>query len=267
MERKIEHHETVMVMAIQAHIEIVELEEGLYLARRQSASEEIPSKNNKRKNFVDRIRSHWSGLVNAQGRQELLDGNIPSPENILNLTWLSSLQIQQLATHGYLHVLSELQKNKGNGLNIWKQWSENPAMSLDGLVQLDHSTHRVYDRYGQPLPVMVAVDYISGGISESTYDMEKLYEHLVSRSDIRVAPGRSRNFHDVDTWEDAKDFNDAVYHIPDYNQEEGRETSLQFIWIPTAEDFAKLADHGNLDLQYHLMNSNILGTEKFRIGE
>lgn len=155
---------------------------------------------------------------------------------------------KMLREQGFVRVTETLHKDpemdaqkRYNG--IFELFETHPELTADNLVRLDHGSHSVYDRFGTMLPVAVRFDYIRSQIGEGEYDLESVAAHLMSRPDIQVLMGG-------DEWEFRKDKErgekipekpkDAIFNVPHYNEEEGRNKSVQFIWMPTDEDFKAL---------------------------
>jgi hypothetical protein len=73
---------------------------------------------------------------------------------------------------------------------------------------------------------------MNGYFDESHYNLEKAAEHLLSRPDVVVFRGESQ--------ESATNGKEAIYPIPYYNAEEGRQLQIRFRWSPSHEDYAKI---------------------------
>lgn len=91
-------------------------------------------------------------------------------------------------------------------------------IGLDGTIN---------DFLGTYHSVGVHMDYLTGNISESHYDLERLLVILKNRDDIVFI-------------KDAR-----IENIPYYNAEEGRSETINFIWYPNEEDYKKcLTENG-----------------------
>lgn len=115
----------------------------------------------------------------------------------------------------------------------------------DCLVRVDVSSHMMFDRRGDALPVAVYFDYIAGGgISEGRYDLDKLAAHLLSRDDIWVFPRKSGwRRDDCDRESRATTVEECITDIPYYNSERGSSKTIYFRWAPTAEDYRRMWAH------------------------
>ena len=102
------------------------------------------------------------------------------------------------------------------------------------VVQIDHESHPMLRVDGVALPTMLVGDYIGGHFDEAHYDLAKAAAHLLARDDVAVLndqPHRGRT-HPV-----ARNVNDAILTVPDYNSEPGRRRSIAFRWAPTQQEW------------------------------
>lgn len=104
---------------------------------------------------------------------------------------------------------------------------------LDRVVQVDRSSHMLFDRLGNALPTAIYFDYMRGQMDESTYDLEKAIEIL--SKDSRITPVGPDSYRDAKGPSKLK-----FYDIPYYNSGPGRRKTLPFIFSPTKENMVAL---------------------------
>lgn len=172
-----------------------------------------------------------SGFVDDKGRAALLKGKEPKK---LELIVLTTAQLEIFRTQGWSGAEEEFYKNFPS--DPWAILEADPTLTADNLARLDTSSHMLFDRHGEALPVGLVFDYIHSRISESTHDLKKLAAHLLERFDVVVYAddGRGRR-QGV-----AKTVAEAIYDIPSYNAESGRSKSVQFLWAPSKEDYRQV---------------------------
>lgn len=272
MKNQIKAYRASQTIEVITNLELIELEEDLFLFKRTVSSKRGASKEE------DGLRSTRDGLpnntfvgvVNAKGRAELMDGKFPSMKNNPKLVWMAGEWIEQMRLFGFYPVAEQLhekfQEDESLG-DVWEQYAANPQRSLDELVELDHSSHTIRDRHGNTLPVGIMFDYINSHIDESNYDLPKLFEHLSAREDVLVMVGDGDIRSKPQDWEKAKNFKQALFKIPYYNAEPGRTRSIQFIWQPSAEDYRKVLDKDNGMRHWKIIESDVLGIRQFQIPE
>jgi hypothetical protein len=115
----------------------------------------------------------------------------------------------------------------------------------DCLVRVDVSSHMLFDRYSEPLPVAVNFDYIShGGITDGRYDLKRLAAHLLTRDDIQVFPRKDGwRRHECDRNARATKVEECITDIPGYNSERGCSQTIYFRWAPSSEDYRRMWAH------------------------
>jgi hypothetical protein len=115
----------------------------------------------------------------------------------------------------------------------------------DCLVQVDASSHMLFDRHGVPLPVGINFDYISkGGITDGRYDLKKLAAYLLTRDDIRIFPRKAGwDSSKCDREGRATKVEECITDIPSYNSERGCSRTIYFRWAPTQEAYRKMWAH------------------------
>lgn len=147
--------------------------------------------------------------------------------------------------------------------------------SVDDLVIMDTSSHALFDRHGDPLPVGVLFDYISNGrITNCNYNLEKAAEILLARPDVDVwaHKGGWKNDEADEVRVEGKrtgkvrvatTVEEAVFKIPYYNARDGRTNSLYFIWKPSREDYKavleKAGKRGLLEFHKAVFDLDMLG--------
>ncbi len=137
----------------------------------------------------------------------------------------------------------------------------------DCLVRIESSSHMLFDRHGDPLPVGINFDYIShGGVTDGRYDLKKLAAYLLTRDDVWIFPKKGgwrrafqsqigyQNFvntgtatnvnqDECDRSKRATKVEECITDIPSYNSERGASQTIYFRWAPTVGDYRKMWAH------------------------
>lgn len=140
---------------------------------------------------------------------------------------------EKLRTQGWHHLIDI----KFDTDKPYDKFVSNPIPNT--VVRLDVSSHMVFDRKGQPLPVGILFDYIGGRISNGTYNLEKLAKHLLKRSDVVVFT--------ADGWRGEVDFDkqastvaEAIVDVPYYNREANCSRTIYFMWQPNKTAYRRM---------------------------
>ena len=150
------------------------------------------------------------------------------------------LTSKELESVRHAEITQALQNVDMRGRNPLEVFQEDTSLTADNVVRFDWSSHMLFDRHGQVLPTGQVFDYIHSGIDETSYDLEALARVLLARPDINVFSGRENSTLHRKL---AKTVEQAMFSIPYYNASEGRTRSIQFIWKPSREDFARVWEH------------------------
>lgn len=267
MNRQIETHQASRIIETTTTLELVELEKDLYLYQRQVTSTTTQRTNSKlRSSKSDEPQSRKTGFVNAAGRVQLLAGKAVSKQNEKPFIWLEPGDLDMFRQSGYPLAMETLWKRWGDHMpDPWQAWQADPDRTLDLLVFIDHSSHLMFDRHGNPLPVGLLFDYISGHVDNANYDLAQAFEHLRARADVRLLRGDDRMRNGVPKDEAPTTLAEAVSRIPYYNAEEGRDQALQFLWIPDAETYATVFSGKERGLRHELvLSKDVLGLRALR---
>lgn len=269
MNSQIQTYQASQTVEVTNDLELIELEEGLFLFNRTVSSKVVSkSKGGELKSSGNDLpSSHSVGAVNAKGKGELMAGKLPSRKNTRNLMWLSRDWIEKIRLFGFYVVAEMIHKEyeKDKSLyDVWAQFVSNPKRDLDELVELDYSSHTIGDRHGNALPVGILFDYIKSQIDESSYDLPKLFEYLSSRQDVLVLRGDWDLGDKPQDWKAAGSFRKAVFEIPYYNAEPGRNTSIQFIWQPSVEAYRKVLGKDLSVQHWKILQEDVLGIKQFQ---
>lgn len=116
-------------------------------------------------------------------------------------------------------------------------------LSADDVIRVDRQSHFSYTKDGKALPMGVLFDYISNGrISNLTYDLPVLIDHLLGRGDVSFfAHEKLRDDH-VNHERFATTPEEALLSVPGYNQDEGQTKTVMFLWAPSQEDYQRVHD-------------------------
>ena len=90
-------------------------------------------------------------------------------------------------------------------------------------MRFDYSNHSIFDLNDNKLPRAQHFDYITAKIHDGCYDLKLILEMLEKRNDIQF-------------------LKNGITPIPYYNRDSQHQNYLEFIWIPSDEDFEKVKD-------------------------
>lgn len=231
--RAIETIQAQRTVTLNTSLEFCPIEANLWAYRLRVTPDGAPA-TSKRAVFGDRfVRGHEeTGLVDDAGRRALQQGK-PAPaikgapknysgKEALALCALGRDNIELFRTQGWWggpKPARDIQLVD----NVFEAFAApDSTWTAEDLVYMDFGSERLYNHRGEPLPVAVTFDYMSSRIRESTYDLKALLAIFKTRDDLRPRSG---------TWE--------IMAVPGYNAEEGRTRSIEFVWVPTVEDYRK----------------------------
>lgn len=267
MTRQIETHQASRIIETTTTLNLVELEPDLFLYQRQVASKTTQRTNSTlRSSKADEPESRKSGFVNAAGRTQLLAGKAVSKQNEKPFVWLEPGDTEMFRQMGYPCAMDILWDRWGKNVpDPWQAWEADPDRSLDDLVFVDHSSHLMFDRNGTPLPVGLLFDYIYGRVDNFNFDLAQAFEYLRSREDVRLLRGDDKTRSGAPALDAPTTLDEAVFHIPYYNAEEGRNKALQFLWIPDAATYATVFSGKERGMRHEIvLSKDALGLRALR---
>ena len=91
------------------------------------------------------------------------------------------------------------------------------------LLRFDYANHSIFDLNDNKLPRAQYFNYIEAKIHDGCYDLNFILEILKKRNDIQF-------------------LKNGITPIPYYNRDDYQQNYLEFIWIPSNEDFEKVKD-------------------------
>ena len=243
MTRPITRTDVTQTINAMATLQLLEIEPGLFAFERTIDSKAVraaardmakaAAKSDMTFPTVALPKSTWFGLVDTKGRDALMKGRTPK---LLDLQVVSTAHIELFRTRGYVAGEAAVWANE-RAQNPFALFSTDDSLTADNLVRMEHSGHMLFDRHGAVLPCAQLCDYIGSPLNESRYDLEAVAAHLLKRSDIVVWSGSDKRTRERGV---AANVKDAVFTIPYYNTEPGRAYCVQFTWIPTHADFARV---------------------------
>ena len=92
------------------------------------------------------------------------------------------------------------------------------------LLRFDYASHSIFDINDKKLPRAQHFNYIEARIHDGCYDLKVILKILEKRNDIQF-------------------ITKGIAPIPYYNQDDQQQNCLEFIWIPSDEDFEKVSQH------------------------
>lgn len=264
MPRTIEQFHVEKTIKVAAEVRVMQIAEDLYLYREQTRvlsaqdAEGGTLKSGKRGESEYQVE----GFIDEKGRAALSEGRVPEQ---LRLLIVSPDLMERLRTQGFYRVDEELFALQDQ--KPWEIFQADLSISADNLVRIDYGNHMVFDYKGSPQPSAVLFDYMSNRIDESRYDLRKLADYLMKRPDIEVY----EDIHDGRRVSVAETIDEAIYHIPSYNAEEGSTLSIQFSWKPTKEDYTRacaLVGDGKVyaaRIKEAVITNDLLGISPFKL--
>jgi hypothetical protein len=237
MQLQSEAKEFSHTVTLGSRLEVAQVDENLYVFERTTA---LDAKGKKlAKSHGLSVSGPQRGFVDEENMNKLVKNQA---FKTLNLSIWTPEQFEKARLEGFSEAAE-----RGFGLNgsLLAKLSERDDLTADNVVHEKWDSHMVFDRHGNVLPVAVHFDYIESGIDESHFDLEALADALLQLPDVRVLPrdgGRpvkTKDGYARDT-STAKSPKEAIFPIPGYNASEGRTRSIQFVWLPSQEDYAKV---------------------------
>jgi len=95
---------------------------------------------------------------------------------------------------------------------------------------VNHACHRAFALDGQPIPVRLDFEYISGHMDNAHYRLDEAARILLARSDVVVDSDRAN----------PKSPGDYINWIPGYNASPGCDRYISFEWHPTMDDYRRV---------------------------
>lgn len=140
----------------------------------------------------------------------------------------------------YWNILENL--NKFSISNPYTYLSENKNAKYI-LLDFDTCSHLIYDINRNLIPSAIYFDYCTAHIDNEHYDLEESLKILKTRTDIKF-------------------LKEGIQKIPYYNQDEDRTECLEFIWMPSDEDYKKINN-----VLTALNRYNVIAKDIFRLIE
>lgn len=134
----------------------------------------------------------------------------PGSSSDLRLRYLPKSKVAEFATKSFSNHCSEL------GEYGYEQYLQLSTEELEP-VYLDYGSHIVFGLDEEPLPVMIACNYMDGQIRSSMYDLVAMRKHLAKREDILDLS--------------------KIELIPHFNNETGSEMMMSFKVVPNLETY------------------------------
>lgn len=192
-------------------------------------------------------------------------------EDVLNahhLNHIKEYSVEEGANKISYHLFTKdclefIRKNplsyKDNAPAMYKMLVDNPftfveANGIEDLVLLhvDFGNYRVYDINYNLVPQAIYFSYFGQNIDNYYYDLDEFLSVLKNRNDINIFPDRNgKEIKDID-W---------------FNSEDHRSKHIEFIWSPTAEDYAKIQNYWKEYDRYKLIVEEIFGMKQLEYFE
>lgn len=196
-------------------------------------------------------------LCTREALQQFEAGETLTPAKHPKLSLVTPEFISAAAHSSYDDAMQLLHDDK-QGLRdrVFDAFEQGKA-SVDQLVHIEWGSHLLFDRHGDPLPVVQHLSYLRGMFDNTRYDLDKALKVL--RAHPRVS-ARSRG----------KQVELAIQAIPYYNADGGRTHQLEFAWTPTATEMKQLLEENKrlnpkypgAELPHALFTLDLLGLRK-----
>lgn len=145
---------------------------------------------------------------------------------------------------------------------VFDQFKADPTLLP---VQVDGSSHMVYDADGLVEPIAMHYDYISAQMNNGNYDLPKVLDKLKNDSRIR--------FNNPDRYREKNAA--AVHAVPYYNNSSGCREFLDFYYVPTKDEANAMwqkqlsykTRYPSTERYRAVRDLDLLGIEAFRLPE
>lgn len=126
--------------------------------------------------------------------------------------------------------------------NPFTYFKENGLKNVELLFVREYD-HSIRDINNKKLPVAIYFDYIEAHMHNGMYNLKEVLEILKKRNDIKF-------------------LQNGIVPVPYYNRDEEQSEYLEFIWIPSNEDFDKIADCKDSWDRYNKIKTEIFGLKE-----
>lgn len=232
-----ETHALSQSLTLASRLEVAQVDENLYVFERTTSLDAKGKKLAKSHGLA--VSGPQRGFVDQENMEKLVKNQA---FKTLDLSIWTPEQMEKARLEGFSNAAEH---GFGQGSSLLGVLAERDDLTANNIVQAEWSSHMLFDRHGDVLPVAIHFNYIDSGIDESHFDLEGLAEALLEAPDVRVLSGDGGRLVKTNTGyardaSDPKTVREAIFHIPGYNTSEGRTRSVQFMWQPSREDYAKV---------------------------
>lgn len=184
----------------------------------------------------------------------------------LYIEYATCEELEMARTQGFVnfwnHMLNQTSKSPQKKFEELKS-IENLE---DHMVIIDTGAHQLRDLNNQYLPVATYFSYIESTLREGTHDLEKVLRLFQFRSDITVvdeAKFKNKNIFEAlaQGFDVAASSKQEIFDIPHYNCDEDSTLSVQFLWIPSKEDFQHMM--GAYEGKYKSIHTTAIRSDVF----
>ena len=181
------------------------------------------------------------GFCNNEQRMLAEKGQVFSS---LDLQWFPE-EITQLAqTEGwsvYEKKREEFQKDLrvcGQNKGIFERFLQDGINVKHNVVRVDYSSHMLYDRLNEVLPVAVYFDQMHCCVTDKEYDLVKSAWHLLNRPDVKVLHSRPDRYAKAVQY--AQMVDEAICPVSNYSSDDESKKTIVFMWMASLEDYRKM---------------------------
>ena len=147
----------------------------------------------------------------------------------------------QQVLNGKKHITDIIENTQINDLSF-------PISNNYMLILWNWKSYEIADLFYNFIPLPIKLNYMNGAIDNERYDLEKLLKklkkdkHVIDRENLRIK------------------------NIPSYNADEGRDKTIEFLYLLDKEDYQKIAEMDDFDIPYYVLKE-FIGADKFKINK
>ena len=231
-----ENYQTVHRVDFDMNIYIEQIEPNLHVFARKITPRHKPTSPTPAvfpKGMISAMESQ--GFLDDKNKVLFLNGEA---FELFKLNYISQEHLKLLRLKGWSGFIDQWadEKMHEKANTPWDEFTRSDKkFDINEWYKFDFSCHAIRDRFDHPLPMALFFDYISSGISDHEYDLQKTAEILLARTDVVVViEDRSNGF------TPASNVEEAIWQIPYYNCDDNNTESIQFFWHPEKEDYNRV---------------------------
>lgn len=184
----------------------------------------------------------------------------------LSIQYATPQELEIARTQGFVNFLNHMDNRKPKSPQQKFEELKSVSDLENHMVIMDSSAHQLRDLNNQYLPIATFFSYIENMLREGTHDLEKVLRLFQFRSDITVVDETKFKYKNIfealaQGWDIAASSDREIFDIPDYNCDEDSTLSVQFLWVPSKEDFQQMM--GLYDGKYKSIHTTAIMNDVF----